>query len=220
MVQPPINQRKNLARSLRKGGYSYTEIQKFVNVPKATLAQWVKDVELSEAQQARLDKKRTDATKVGTQRRSENISRTIEQIQRSAVNEIGTLSKRELWLMGIMLYWRNKNKNDVRKGVSFTSSDPHLIRLFLKWLQDVGHIERDEIVFDVFLGVKKSNKKKATEDALTFWSIETGFPQANFANIYYYKKPSSSIVRVRVRASSMLARQIQGWIEGLKELLK
>src|SRR5438046_1116378 len=133
MVQYPSNSKKNLARSLRKGGYSYSEIQKFANVPKATLSYWTQDVTLSEVQLERVMKKRSDAIRVGTKTRSDNVSRTIEQIEMAASKDIGKISKRELWLMGIMLYWRNRNKNDVKKGVSFTSADPHLIRLFLKW---------------------------------------------------------------------------------------
>ncbi len=226
MVQYKNNQRKNLARSLRKGGYSYAEIQKFVNVPKATLSSWFKDIELSPAQADRLRQKRSEAVRQGTKSRSEQVARTIEQIEMAAVKDIGKISKRELWLLGVMLYWRNKNKQDVRKGVSFMSNEPHLIRLFLKWVQEVGQIPREEIVFDLFLGgglSKKKTKKKGVhirteieQKAINFWAIETGFPQEHFVSCYYYKRDANPILRVRIRASSMLARQIAGWIEGLK----
>jgi hypothetical protein len=214
MVQHESNPRKNLARSLRRGGYSYSEIQKFVNIPKATLAFWFQDLKLSEEQLARLRKKSSEAILTGTKSRSDNIARKIEQIELSAIKDIGKLSKRELWLMGIVLYWRNKNKNDVRKGVTFTSSDPDLIRLFLKWLKEVGQIEENEIALDLFLGRPKDKK-----EALNFWSIETGFSEGNFGNFYYYKRPSKSILRIRVKASSMLARQLAGWIKSIQTLL-
>jgi hypothetical protein len=240
MVQYKNNQRKNLARSLRKGGYSYAEIQKFVNVPKATLSMWFKDIELTPAQADRLRKKRSDAIRQGTKSRSEQVARTIEQIEMAALKDIGKISKRELWLLGVMLYWRNKNKQDVRKGVSFMSNEPHLIRLFLKWIQEIGQIPREEIIFDIFLGgvVSQKKSKKSKQDSkyggeekgprnrsdvenkvVNFWAIETGFPQENFVGIYYYKREVNPILRVRVKASSMLARQIAGWIEGIKSNL-
>ncbi|OGN33908.1 MAG: hypothetical protein A3I39_01450 [Candidatus Yanofskybacteria bacterium RIFCSPLOWO2_02_FULL_47_9b] len=215
MVQYKNNPRKNLARSLRGGGYSYAEIQKFVNASKATLSYWFRDLKLSDAQLERLQKKRAEAIKVGTKNRSENVLRAIEQIEMAAGKDIGKISKRELWLMGLMLYWRHQNKNDIRKGVSFTSSDPDLIRLFLKWLKEVGQIDKKEVAFDLFLGRPKDKKK-----ALDFWSVETGFPLVSFANFYYYKKEVKSILKVRVKASSMLARQILGWTEGIKENIR
>ncbi|MEK6884288.1 MAG: hypothetical protein AABY22_31950, partial [Nanoarchaeota archaeon] len=56
----------------------------------------------------------------------------IEEIKNSSAEDLKEISKRELWLMGIMLYWRERflhgNENDLRKGVRFTSSDPNIIK--------------------------------------------------------------------------------------------
>ncbi len=191
-------------------------------------------MKLDEAQLARLAEKRLAAAKVGTKTRSDNTARTIEQIDHAAKVDIGKISKRELWLMGIMLYWRNRNKNDVKKGVSFTSGDPHLVRLFIKWAKEVGQLEDSEIAFDLFL-----NRPKDKKDGVDYWFIETGYPQENFSHVYYYKKKlkkssvssgksssvsvandSKGILRIRIKASSMLARQMAGWVEGVKENLK
>src|SRR3989338_8954178 len=108
MVQHGINQRKNLAMSLRRGGYSYSEIQKFVSVPKATLSYWFKDIKLSEPQLARLEKKRNEAIQQGAQVRSKRVSDAIEKIEKLSAKDIKDISKRELWLMGIILYWRER----------------------------------------------------------------------------------------------------------------
>src|SRR3989344_2390187 len=99
MVQYGINQRKNLAVSLRRGGYSYTEIQKFVSVPKATLSYWFKDIKLSDAQLNRLREKRAEAAKRGTVARSRRVLEAIENIEKNSANDIKEISKRELWLM-------------------------------------------------------------------------------------------------------------------------
>jgi hypothetical protein len=221
MVQQTINQRKNLAMSLRRGGYSYSEIQKFVSVPKATLSYWFKDIKLSEAQLTRLQKKRNDAIQEGAQVRSKRVTEAIEKIEKTSAEDIKDISKRELWLMGIMLYWRERvSDRDVKKGVKFTSSDPYLIRLFLKWLMDVGQLGEADVLCDILID---DNQKKA----VVYWSEVTGFPQAIFTRIYVQKakkkrkkrsvkKAEFGLLRIRVKASSMLARQLSGWIKAIQ----
>ncbi len=221
MVQYGINQRKNLAMSLRRGGYSYSEIQKFVSVPKATLSYWFKDIKLSDAQLVRLQKKRNEAIRQGAQVRSKRVNEAIEKIENTSAKDIKDISKRELWLMGIMLYWRERvSDRDVKKGVKFTSSDPYLIRLFLKWLMEVGQLGEADVLCDILVGDSK-------KEAIAYWSEVTGFPQGIFTRIYIQKtkkkrkkrnikKAEFGLLRIRVKASSMLARQLSGWIKAIQ----
>jgi hypothetical protein len=217
MAEHTIHHKKNLALSLRRGGYSYSEIQKFVSVPKATLSYWFKEVKLSEPQLKRLREKRSEAIKRGTQIRSKRVADAIEKIQNNSSKEIGAISKRELWLIGVALYWRHRNQSDVRKGVQFTSSDPHLIKLFLKWLKEIGQLDDGEISFDIFVRGKHA-------DVVGYWAEQTEFSKDNFSHIYKYKKKASlktptGLLRIRVKASSMLARQMSGWIKGVQAIL-
>lgn len=218
MVQPKTaNGRRNLARSLRNGGYSYSEIQKFVSVPKSTLSYWFQDIVLTSPQKDRLWQKRSEAAKRGTAERSKRVAEAIEEIQQSSAKDIGKIAKRELWLMGVMMYWRNYNKADIKKGVHFSSTDPHLIRLFLKWLKEIGQLDDREIVFDIFVRAKQAPQ------VVSYWAKETGFMLEAF-HVYKYKnkaslKADNGLLRIRVRASSMLARQLSGWIQGIQEQL-
>ncbi len=228
MVQQTINQRKNLAMSLRRGGYSYTEIQKFVSVPKATLSYWFKDIKLSDAQSARLDKKRNEAIQQGAQVRSKRVSEAIEKIEKSSAGNIKDISKRELWLMGIMLYWRERvTDRDVKKGVKFTSSDPYLIRLFLKWLMDVGQLGEADVLCDILVDLPAGNAGGDKAKTINYWAGVTGFPQGIFTRVYTQKtkkkrkkrniqKAEFGLLRIRVKSSSMLARQLSGWIKAIQ----
>ena len=221
MVQQTINQRKNLAMSLRRGGYSYTEIQKFVSVPKATLSYWFKDIKLSEPQLARLQTKRNDAIQQGAQVRSKRVNEAIEKIEKTSAKDIKDIAKRELWLMGIMLYWRERvSDRDVKKGVKFTSSDPYLIRLFLKWLMEVGQLGEPDVLCDILIDGDRGK-------AVSYWSEVTSFPQTIFTRIYVQKskkkrkkrsvkKAEFGLLRIRIKASSMLARQLSGWIKAIQ----
>ena len=228
MVQHGINQRKNLAMSLRRGGYSYSEIQKFVSVPKTTLSYWFKDIKLSEPQLVRLQEKRNEAIRKGGQTRSKRVIDEIEKIEKTSAKDIKEIAKRELWLMGIMLYWRERvSDRDVKKGVKFTSSDPYLIRIFLKWLIEVGELGEADVLCDIFIADDKDLPAGRQEKAINYWSEVTGFPQGTFTRIYVQKtkkkkkkrkikKAEFGLLRIRVKASSMLARQLSGWIKAIQ----
>jgi len=167
---------------------------------------------------ARLKKKRIEAAQKGSETKKLKTFKAIEEIQKNSAKEIGKISKRELWLMGVVLYWRerllNKNDSDLKKGVRFTSSDPNLIKLFIKWLVDIGGIKNEEISFDIYIG---KDKPDLLNEAVNYWADITGFSKANFSRYYVLKKSKRSLLRIRVKASSMLARQIFGWANGISK---
>jgi len=229
MVHTQKNNPKDFAIELRKGGYSYSEIQKFVHVQKSTLSYWFRDIKLSEPQLSRLKKKRIEAAQRGSKTKFLKTAKAIEEIQKTSAKDVGEISKRELWLMGVVLYWRerllNKNDSDLKKGVRFTSSDPDLIKLFLKWLVDVGGIKNEEISFDIFI---PENKKSSLNDFVDYWAGVTSFSKTIFSRYYLQKvkarkpkriskKSNHGLLRIRVKASSMMARQISGWVNGIAQ---
>ncbi|OGN31521.1 MAG: hypothetical protein A3I92_00560 [Candidatus Yanofskybacteria bacterium RIFCSPLOWO2_02_FULL_43_10b] len=218
---------KNAALGLRKEGLSYAEIKEKVPVSKATLSKWFREIKLSPVQKSRLKQKRTEGARRASEKKAEQTLKSIQEIKSKSSREIRKISKRELWLMGVMLYWKNGNKNDLKKGVHFTSADPDQIKMFLNWLYEIGGLKDEELTFDIFL-----TGTGAPDKAINFWSKITGFSEDSFNHIYRHKKrhrkskrqiqknSENGLLRVRVRASSMLARQISGWIEGLKEVAK
>src|SRR3989338_8755343 len=198
---------KDFAIELRKGGYSYSEIQKFCAVPKSTLSYWFKDIKLSEPQLSRLKKKREEGAKRGSKAKTLKTSKAIEEIQKTSAKDIGEISKRELWLMGVVLYWRerllNKNDSDLKKGVRFTSSDPDLIKLFLKWLVDVGGIKNEEISFDIFI---PENKKSSLNDFVDYWAGVTSFSKTIFSRYYLQKVKARKPKRISKKSNHGLLR--------------
>src|SRR6266511_1312987 len=223
----PVRYKKAIAIDLHKQGLSYSEIEQILFLPKSTLSFWLKKVELTSRQRKKLRERQLRAGRAGLEKKNLRKSQVIETIQNSSAQAIQKISKRELWLMGIILYWRerflNGNENDLRKGVHFTSSDPNLVRLFLKWLKDIGQITNEEIKFDIVVG---EDKKNMTSEVIAYWAKTMGFPEYLFSHIYFQKirkkkskrkilkKSEFGLLRLRVQASSMLARQISGWIKG------
>ena len=200
---------------MRKRGLSYSEIENRLHVPKSTVSYWLKNIKLTPEQAKKLNDKRTEVAKANSLKKTVKTSKLIEEIKNSSAQDIKEISKKELWLMGVILYWKNGNQSDLRKGVYFSSADPGMIKLFLKWLKEVGGIKDEEVKFNIFLA---KNKKISVESVVAYWSKVTRFPNTYF-NIYCQKRGSQNgFLRIKVVQSSMLARQIAGWIEGIKNI--
>jgi uncharacterized protein YjiS (DUF1127 family) len=217
---------KTQAIILRKEGLTYTEILKQIPVAKSTLSLWLQDVGLSKKQVHRItEKKLLSAMRGGEIKRQKRIAKT-EQIHEEALKDIGKISKRELWLMGVMLYWAEGSKekaHHVGSGVRFTNSDPAMIRLFLRWLSDTCHIDKKDITFEITI---HTNHKSRTSEIARYWAHETGYPPEYFPHIYYKQgNPKTKrtnvgesyygIIRISVRSSSSLLRRIAGWTKGV-----
>ena len=233
VVQYILKSKKDLALELRRKGFSYSEIRKVITIPKSTLSSWIKGLKLDKIQIEKLKNKRIETARTNSQNRILKTAKMIEEIGDSSARDVKEISKKELWLMGIVLYWRERflenNRTDINKGVRFTSSDPGLIKLFLKWLKDAGRIKNEEIAFDIFV---KEDKKNLVDEVIGYWAHVTSFPRQYFSHVYFqkhilkrgqkkektrvYKKTQFGLLRVRIKASSMLARQIAGWIKGIQ----
>jgi len=217
---------KEKAIALRKEGKSYSEILKEVLVAKSTLSLWLRDVGLAKAQKQRLTQKKLDASKRGGQVKREQRIRLQQNIFAQAYKDITHISKRELWLIGIALYWAEGSKEkEYRPGsrFQFGNSDPRMIKLFMKWLTEVMDIPVDYIDLDIYIHKNSKNKENMVK---IYWSEVTGLPVNKFKNIYFKKyniktnrknigKAYYGGVRINVRASSTLLRKVTGWTEAI-----
>lgn len=216
---------KQSAMEMRARGMSYSEIQRIMPIPKSTLSLWLRGVEFSKIHKFRLEKKRLQAGLAAIEERKKERRQEIFEIRRSAAQDIKQITKRELWLSGLLLYWScspMRKLNEYREGVRFSNSNPDLIKFFLKWLIEVGSIERDDVMFDLF--VSEADKRKISF-IISSWVRITDFPLKFFSRIYYLKNKTNhkksprfsnlGLVQIRVKRSSLLQRQIDGWINGI-----
>src|SRR3989344_520494 len=96
---------KEKAISLRREGRSYSEILKVVPVAKSTLSLWLRDVGLSKRQKQQLTAKKIAAAKRGGAMRKKMRETETKKIHDIAEEEVGNITKRDLWLIGTALYW-------------------------------------------------------------------------------------------------------------------
>ena len=218
---------KSRALELRMQGLSYSEIRKTVPVSKSSLSLWLSGVYLRKPQKNRLKEKLIAVGKLGAEAKRKQRIDKEERIRNLAIFEIKNIENKELFYMGVMLYWAEgaKQRNaTISQGVDFANSDPNMCKLFLKWLQVCLKIQPDRIRLRIYI---HESKKRKSNEALAYWVKTTLFPAESFNRTCFTKTvyPRKNrrkdkgkyygLLRINVRKSTDLNRKIAGWIEGV-----
>ncbi|PIR44306.1 hypothetical protein COV23_00450 [Candidatus Wolfebacteria bacterium CG10_big_fil_rev_8_21_14_0_10_31_9] len=219
---------KEKAINLRKQGLSYSEILKQIPVAKSTLSLWLRSVGLSKKQAQRLtEKKLANMQKGALAKKNQRIALT-QKIHKEAIKQIYNISKRDLFLIGVSLYWAEGSKekeNRPGSGTIFTNSDPEMLRLFIKWLTKICNIKKEDIIFSIYI---HENSKNDLDKVKKYWSEKLDFPLSHFPYIYFKKNKIKTsrknvgdsyfgLLKLKVKKSSALNRKIAGWIKGVIE---
>lgn len=213
------------AIKLRQQGFSYNEILEKVSVAKSTLSVWLKDTGVAKRHQQKFTLKRKLAQQKAQEAcRDARIHRELISIE-AARKEITKISKRDLWLIGIALYWAEgakQREHNVSQKVSFNNSDPKMILLFNKWLKEICSRKTSEITYSIYIH-KTANIKKAGRfwEDLLHTKIEKMYfkshnPKTNRKNT---KEDYFGLLRIDVKRSTELNRTIKGWVLGITETL-
>ncbi|MDO8264894.1 MAG: hypothetical protein Q7T34_00820 [Candidatus Parcubacteria bacterium] len=214
---------KEIAINLRRKGLSYNEILRRVPVAKSSLSLWLKSVGLAKKQKQRLTEKKLAAGRRGGEARRNKRLISTALIKDKAKAEIKNISKRELWLMGIMLHWAEGAKEkqwNTGVGVDFNNSDPLMISLFLRWLKEICFISEKNIIYDLYI-----HETADWKNARQYWSKVIKIHPDNL-RIYFKKNKIHTkrknrgssyhgLIRIKIRRSTDLNRKISGWIEGI-----
>ncbi|MFJ3618068.1 hypothetical protein ACIPSH_07915 [Streptomyces iakyrus] len=139
------------ARELRLQGWTYDRIQVELGCSKSSISLWVRDLPKPE-------RKRTAEEASAIARRGWEATLRLRDEERrrakkTASQAVGELSARELFLLGVGLYWAEGSKDkpyDRRENVCFVNSDPGMIEVFLAWLDLLG-VERERLRFTVMI---------------------------------------------------------------------
>ena len=211
------------AVALRHHGATYQAIMDHLRVSKSTLWRWLKAEGLVETESQRLTELKRAAQRKGAARVKANYLARTKTIIEQARQEVEHLSKRDLWMLGVALYWAEGSKQkpyNVAQRVAFSNSDPAMVQLFLKWLKEICQIPRERLGFELFI-----HQSANVEAARQFWSsalqvsVEWLSVRLKRHNVSPRRrnigKSYVGLVRVTVRQSAALNRKIAGWIEGL-----
>ncbi|MFE2703188.1 hypothetical protein ACWELV_03310 [Streptomyces mirabilis] len=212
---------RDKARELRLQGWTYDQIQMELGCSKGSISLWVRDLPKPERRDP------SEQAKLASQKRWEHeLAVRDEERQKTkaaAAAEIGTLSDRELFLVGVGMYWAEGSKDkpyDRRENVTFVNSDPGMIETFLRWLDLLG-VERDRVRYCVMI-----HESADVAGAEQYWANLVGADRSAF-NKTTIKKHNPKTVRknvgasyrgcltIKVRQSADLYRRIEGWWYGI-----
>ncbi|QIY96401.1 hypothetical protein HEP87_23255 [Streptomyces sp. S1D4-11] len=183
---------RDRARELRGQGWTYNEIQTELGCSKSSVSLWVRDLPhpeprcTPEEQRARMN--------AGLARLRAEQDRVREETKRAAAAAIGKLTDRELFLVGVGLYWAEGAKDKPysrREQVLFVNSDPGMISVFLAWLY-LLQVERKRLRFRVM--IHESADVSAAE---RYWADHVGADDSSF-NKSTLKKHNPKTVRKNV----------------------
>lgn len=214
--------KKLQAQKLRKNGLSYSEIQKVVDVPKSTLSGWCRDVALTEEQALRLFKNKLEGSArgriIGAKRQQAKRLKQISDMLAEGKKEVGTLSKRDRFIVGIALYAAEGTKKD--KAGCFSNSDPLLVKFMASWFREFCRVPEEKLRGAIWIHEGLDRKR-----AIEYWSKLINIPIAQFHKTYVAKnKKDSPKIRKNIHQHGVFSikfsdakthRKIMGWIAGI-----
>ncbi|WP_424892064.1 hypothetical protein [Streptomyces sp. XH2] len=207
------------ARELRRAGKTYDEIVAELGVSKSSVSLWVRD--LPKPQKTAEQMHAMQEARWVPHRQRQAIIRS--QTKLTAAHEIGRMKDRELFLVGVGLYWSEGAKSKPHRPTeraTFINSDPDMIQVYLAWLALLG-VEPGRIQYRVMI-----HENADIARAERFWADLTGVDVTALQKTTL-KKHNSKTVRknvgegyhgclvVDVRRSADLYRRIEGWWYGI-----
>src|SRR6185436_10450112 len=135
---------KQKVLELRKQGKSYSQIRQKLKVSKGSLSLWLKDYPLSKDRMKQL----RDFSEI----RIEKYSRTMRAKRQARLDQFYKeekakhlpLSKKELFIAGLFLYW-GEGMKDVKYPLGIYNTNPQLIKFALFWYKNILDIPPEKI---------------------------------------------------------------------------
>lgn len=213
---------KEIAKSLRKKGYSYGKIQLITGLSKDTISRCCRDIELSSSQIKQLDLNRHEGQTLGSLKgaKSNQLKRIYSEkiLSDEGIKQVGEISSRDKFIFGISLYQAEGSKTS--HAVEFTNSDPETIKFMVNWFEEFCQIKPTDIKCSLWLHNNLSESK-----AINYWIKYLKLSKSQFGKTYFAKNKVDSpkirknihqfgIIKIRFYNTFKL-RLILGWIKGV-----
>ena len=159
---------RELVRAFRREhGLSVKRLARMLGVSQSTVSLWVRDIELTPEQRAKL---RAAAVSGGAARTALGLAR------RRHAQECGkeaARTKDPLHVAGCMLYWAEGSRN--RHAVEFVNSDPAMVAFFLGFLRSCFAVPDRKLRIACNLFADHLQRQQEIEQ---FWLRVLGLPRA------------------------------------------
>ncbi|MGY1498388.1 hypothetical protein ACW4TU_17610 [Streptomyces sp. QTS52] len=184
---------RHRARELRLQGWTYDRIQMELGCSKSSISLWVRDLPAPERRK-RTREEASAIAKRGWEATLRLREEERQQTKQAAAEAVGQMTARELFLVGVGLYWAEGGKDksyDRRENVAFVNSDPGMIKVFLAWLT-LLEVERERLRYTVMI-----HETADVPGAEQYWADLVGTDRSAF-NKTTIKKHNPKTVRENV----------------------
>jgi hypothetical protein len=138
---------------------------------------------------------------------------------KQAGQDIHALSPRDLWLVGIALYWGEGGKTN-RGMARISNSDPAVIQIMMRFFREICQVPEAK-----FRGHIHTFSHRNVKTAEAYWSEISGIPTKQFYKSYIKQSVASKNKRDTLPygtfqiyvCDTKLFYKIIGWIERIKE---
>ena len=209
-------------------GLSIKQIAQRLGVSKGTVSLWCRDIALTPEQIEKLHKQMVKGSYagrlLGSQAQHKNRLERENEARKKALNDIGSLSDKELLIALSALYWGEGRKS--QRTFFISNSDPEMIRFILKAYERVLKVNKDRIIMAV--GLNFAHKAR-DEEVKQYWSAFTGIPLSQFRKTIFIKAKNKKVyknfsnhygtLRITVKKSVDLYYRTMGLIEALQKVI-
>ncbi len=212
---------------MRAEGKSFNEIARDLQVSKSTISFWCREISLTKKQrEVLLNRRRSAATRglffATEKKRGERILRDQANAKQGSL-DVGALSKRDIFTVGLALYWGEGYRKGNRE-FGFTNSDAGIIQTFMVWLERCYTIPRSDLILRVSVNTIHQKRERAI---LAYWSWITNVPLSQFSKTSFIKTKSRKrylnlhkhfgTLRIKVRRGTALRQRVLGSLKKIEE---
>lgn len=178
------------AIKLRQQGYTYGQIKRELGLAKSTLSDWLRNLTLTNKQLQVLISSRQASRDIAVERfretfRNKRLKR-LKTIFDKQVEQLLPLSRRELLIAGLFLYWGEGDKKHGR--ISISNTDPRIVIFALHWMVHVLNIPLEKIRVNLHL-----YQDMDIQESIDFWSQILNIPTHQFLKPYIKKTNRSGL---------------------------
>ena len=180
---------KQLALELRKQGKSYSQIKSIISVNKSTLSYWLRDFPLPETRIRELRDWNQQRIEHYRQTRLKTKENRLNKVYAEQKKVIFPLSKRDLLIAGLFLYWGEGSKSKLPE-LEVANTDPAVPKFFIYWVTNFLKLEKSKIKVHLHLYNDMDVAKE-----IKFWSSMLDISKTQFMKPYIKKNSSALINR-------------------------
>lgn len=175
------------ALQMRGQGMSIRDIAVALNISRGTSSLWCREVVLSAESQALLRKRMIDAGHIGRMMGAEANRKkkqsTILLAAKYANSEIKNLSRRDVMMIALGLYWGEGSKDSHSRFV-FVNSDPKAINFIIEWLCLCMGVQKESLQLQVYINEQHTEREPVV---LNFWSKKLSISSERFRRTIFIK---------------------------------